>query len=79
MGCQREIAQKIIDKKGDYILMVKDNQKNLKEQVEKVFSIQRPLHSHEQVDMGHGRIEKRICDVVDRLEFLDDRKKIHFQ
>ena len=72
MGCQREIAQKIIDKKADYILMVKNNQKNLKEQVEKVFSIQASLSSNEQIDMGHGRIEKRICDVIDRLEFLDD-------
>lgn len=74
MGCQHEIAQKIIDKKADYILMVKDNQKNLKEQIEKVFSIQASLNSNEQLDMGHGRIEKRICDVIDRLEFLDDRQ-----
>lgn len=75
MGCQRDIAQKILDRKADYILMVKDNQEGLKEQVEKVFTIQAPSHSQEHLDMGHGRIEKRICDVIDKLEFLDDREK----
>ena len=41
MGCQRDIAQKILDKNADYILMVKDNQKNLKEQIEKVFTLEK--------------------------------------
>lgn len=39
MGCQTGIAQKILDKKADYILMVKDNQKGLKQQTQKVFDI----------------------------------------
>jgi hypothetical protein len=30
MGCQQDIAQKILDQKTDYILRVKDNQKSLK-------------------------------------------------
>ena len=75
MGCQRDIAQKILDRGADYILMVKDNQKDLKEQVEKVFSIQAPSPSHRQLDLGHGRIEKRDCEVIDRLGFLDGREK----
>lgn len=29
MGCQKEIAKKIIDKGGDYLLMVKGNQPGL--------------------------------------------------
>ena len=43
MGCQKEIAGKIRDKKGDYILQVKDNQKDLKEQIEKLFNRYRRL------------------------------------
>ena len=31
MGCQREIAEKIIDKGANYILAVKGNQKNLEQ------------------------------------------------
>ena len=34
MGCQREIASKIIDKKADYILALKGNQGTLREDVE---------------------------------------------
>src|SRR5271166_5913991 len=34
MGCQREIAQKIIDKKADYVLALKGNQGTLRDDVE---------------------------------------------
>jgi predicted transposase YbfD/YdcC len=72
MGCQQEIAQKILNKKADYILMVKDNQKSLKQQIEKVFTLEKPFDSHQQTDMGHGRVEKRECSVINKLAFLDD-------
>ena len=36
MGCQRDIAQKIIDKKADYILALKGNQGTLRDDVETV-------------------------------------------
>ena len=34
MGCQRGIAQKILDKRADYVLALKDNQATLREDVE---------------------------------------------
>src|SRR4051812_6176433 len=34
MGCQRAIARKILDKKADYVLALKDNQGTLREDVE---------------------------------------------
>ena len=34
MGCQRAIARKIIDKRADYVLALKDNQGTLREDVE---------------------------------------------
>ena len=34
MGCQRAIARKIIDKRADYVLAIKDNQGTLREDVE---------------------------------------------
>ncbi len=34
IGCQRDIAQQIIDKKADYILALKGNQGTLREDVE---------------------------------------------
>jgi predicted transposase YbfD/YdcC len=37
MGCRREIASRIIEKKADYVLAVKDNQGPLTEQVRDSF------------------------------------------
>jgi predicted transposase YbfD/YdcC len=71
MGCQKEIAKKIIEKGADYILMLKDNQPELKEQVEKVFRIQKSEMIDVQEDFGHGRIEKRTCEIIRKLDFLD--------
>ena len=74
MGCQTDIAEKIIEKKADYILQVKDNQKELKEQVSKVFKKQKSKNEHIDYDLGHGRAEIRQCRVIDDLQFLDDKE-----
>jgi predicted transposase YbfD/YdcC len=74
MGCQKEIAKKIIEKEADYILMAKENQAELKEQIEKVFRIQKPEMIDIQEDLDHGRIEKRTCEVITKLDFLDTKE-----
>ncbi len=38
MGCQKDIATKIIDKKADFILAVKDNQPSLRQSIETFFA-----------------------------------------
>lgn len=74
MGCQKTIAEKIIEKEANYILMVKDNQQELKEQVEKVFIMNPRTEADVELDFGHGRIEKRSCQSIDNLTFLDDKE-----
>ena len=74
IGCQKDIAEKIIEKKADYILAVKDNQKDLKEQVEKIFKRQTPKNESVKFDADHGRLEKRVCRVIDDLRFLDGKE-----
>lgn len=64
MGCQKEIAKKIVEKKADYILQVKDNQKYLKDQIEDIFNGTSLRCVSEKSAMGHGRIEKRICETI---------------
>lgn len=66
MSCQREIAKKIKDGKGDYVLSLKGNQPTLYEYAEDYFkdALEHPqwypeMISCETVDKGHGRIEKR--------------------
>jgi predicted transposase YbfD/YdcC len=74
MGCQKTIAGIIVEKEADYILMVKDNQQELKEQVEKVFTMNPKTAAGIDLDFGHGRIEKRTCQAIDNLTFLDDKQ-----
>jgi hypothetical protein len=45
MGCQREIARKILDKKADYVLALKGNQGSLREDVEVSPPSRRPTAS----------------------------------
>jgi predicted transposase YbfD/YdcC len=75
MGCQKKIAKDVIKKEADYILMVKDNQKELKQQVRKIFQISEVSDTHTQVDAGHGRVETRKCDVISNLNFMDDKEQ----
>lgn len=76
MGCQKKIAEKIIGKEADYVLMVKDNQQELKEQVEKLFGhYKEPCDMDETIDSGHGRIENRKCEMIGDLRFLDGKEQ----
>ncbi|MDQ3395766.1 MAG: ISAs1 family transposase [Bacteroidota bacterium] len=70
MGCQKKIAKQVLDNEADYLLMVKDNQKGLKEQVENLFTITAGVKDT-QLDVGHGRVETRVCEVIDDLKFMD--------
>lgn len=65
MGCQISIARAIKEKGADFVLMVKGNQKELKAQVEKLFSIAPVKAEFRSNDLGHGRIKHRKCEVVD--------------
>ena len=77
MGCQSEISAAILKKEANYILQVKNNQKGLLEQVEKVFSITQVHSQHTQYHVGHGRSEVRTCRVIEDLTFFDDYKDWH--
>jgi predicted transposase YbfD/YdcC len=72
MGCQKEIAKKIIDKKADYILAVKDNQKSLHQQVQSSFGQLKPDSTNCQQEKNHGRIENRTCEVIHNMKWLEN-------
>ena len=66
MGCQREIAKKIVAEKGDYVLAVKDNQQKLHEAIHEFFSAQLEddcrsvdCRRAETNEKSHGREEHR--------------------
>lgn len=71
MGCQKAIAQKIIDQGGDYILTVKDNQENLLMDIQKSFIDAHQKNfaglehdTYEKRESGHGREEYRSYTVL---------------
>ena len=70
MGCQRDIAQKIISHGGNYLLGLKGNQSGMLQEVEMLFVHHAPNSSAEQLDKGHGRIEERYCHVIDNPALL---------
>src|SRR6202521_6136017 len=80
MGCQRDIAQKIVDKKADYVLALKGNQGSLREDVELFATEQRAagfkdttISRNETVDGDHGRIETRTTTVIHDVAWLQER------
>jgi predicted transposase YbfD/YdcC len=80
MGCQRNIAKKIIAKKADYIIALKGNQGTLHDDV-KVFVAEQKandfkdtvISQHETVDADHGRIETRTYTAMHDVEWLQER------
>ena len=60
---QRQIAQQIVEAGGDYVMVVKENQPQLLDDIETVFALA-PIVGEQRtaattVDLGHGRIEQR--------------------
>jgi predicted transposase YbfD/YdcC len=71
MGCQRDIAAKIVDREAHYIPALKGNQANLQEQAEDSFRFLPSVSSEEQLDAGHARVETRRYRVIDDLSLIE--------
>jgi predicted transposase YbfD/YdcC len=72
MGCQKAIAEKIVAKKADYILAVKENQGHLLEEMKDSFRMLASESVAEEIDCGHGRVEKRTCSVMSDTSLLEN-------
>jgi predicted transposase YbfD/YdcC len=72
MGCQRGIASQIVAKKADYVLAVKKNQGLLAEQVRDSFLLLESDAVAEEIDCGHGRLERRKCSVIADLSLVEE-------
>lgn len=71
MGCQTDIAEKIIQQQADYMLAVKGNQGTLSEDISDLFTgfeqanWQEVVHDYfKTVNKNHARLEIRQCWVV---------------
>lgn len=77
MGCQKDIAKKIVEAGADYILGLKGNQSELCDQVKAHFGYAVMDSTHTDITKGHGRIEERTCRVITDLSMLDEAE--HWQ
>jgi len=80
MGCQRKIAQKILDKEADYILSMKGNQGNMHKDIARFFKKQKRAKSknitmccHKKKEKSHGRNEARKVTVCTDVAWLQKR------
>ncbi len=81
MGCQKEIARKIVDGGGDFLLTVKSNQETLLKDLEGAFEKALETNfagldhdTYETNDYGHGRLERRIYTVIQDPENVSQAK-----
>lgn len=73
---QRQLAQQVVDAEGDYVMVVKENQPQLLEDIQTVFALA-PMAGERRtaaatVDLGHGRIEQRGLQTSNLLTGYSD-------
>ncbi|MBU8901237.1 MAG: ISAs1 family transposase [Victivallales bacterium] len=81
MGCQKYIAETIIDKNADYVFSLKGNQSNLHDDVRLFFQIQKESNFkdelfdyYESVDADHGKIEIRKYWTTSDISWLQGKE-----
>lgn len=80
MGCQKKIVEKIVKKKADYVLAVKDNQQELAQDIRMYFDEQIAKEFkdvgydyYEKSEKGHGREEVRKYWTIENSGWLQKR------
>ncbi len=78
MSCQKEIAKKLIDKKADYVIGLKDNQPNLRRDAAEYFADAwrdpRNYPAIQTVEKGHGQVEQRKYYLAADLAWLSEKE-----
>lgn len=75
MGTQKKIEKKIISNDANYILAVKANQLQLLENIKDEFKFSNQLETDKNEDLGHGRIETRICSAIIDFYFIENKNE----
>ena len=76
LHCQKETCTKIIEKQGNYVLGLKENQKTLHDNIELYFKNEitnKDLETFTTIEKNGGRIEKRVCCKISDLSWLEER------
>ena len=71
MGCQRDIAEKIVGKEADNVLAVRENQGHLLEEIKDSFQMLVADAVQTEIDCAHGRVERLRCSVIADLSLIE--------
>ena len=72
MGCQKHIANQIKEQNGHYLLAVKQNQKELFEDITCAFKANKPSSVEENWEYDHGRFELRTCSILSAESTMEE-------
>ena len=82
MGCQKKIAEKIVEKEADYVLALKGNQGQFHEDIKLFLDTEynkassKTKHDiYETIEKDHGRIETRRFWITEAVNWLDEKDK----
>jgi predicted transposase YbfD/YdcC len=76
MGCQVEIAAKILEHKADFLLPLKGNQPTMEAEVASYFETapEDELVTKTTIEKGHGRIETRVYSASKEVDWMKGEK-----
>jgi len=79
-GCYDDVVKEIKRQEGDYVIALKGNQGTLHDLARDCFTqgeqegFPQPVYAkHEEVDKGHGRVEKRVCVCTNKIAWLGEK------
>lgn len=81
IGTQENIVNKIVEKKGHYVLPVKDNQRELRKQIKSQFDSYNNLYGNKEIiykktiEKDHGRTEEREYYLCYNTTKIKDKEK----
>lgn len=77
LNCQKETARTILSGKGDYLLCAKDNQENLKKEIEEYVqdkTLCKSMGKKTETEKNRERIEKRTAFVTNEISWMQEKE-----
>jgi len=76
LHCQKETAKAIVKKKADYLLNVKENQSELKHEIEDYIQsdeLRQTMNTETTLEKNRGRVERRTAYTTDNIHWLHNK------
>ncbi len=77
LNCQKDTVRAILSGKGDYLLCAKDNQENLKKEIEEYVqdeTLRKSMERKSETEKNRERIEKRTAFVTSQISWMQEKE-----